>query len=219
MESFALTLNEVVECIVLSSDATHCEEDGLLALVSFIFGTSGMFWVLILNNPVSNWLKGKAINDKYIMERFNNFYSDHAETAVLAIKKGNTIKDLELLAISPKANEFFGKRADSKELIGKSREKLLQMLGEFMDQADYDAFARDQERLLQEYGVGQEAHAKVFVKFNNKHHNQSYKGGVFLPVFVSRGHEIKKRFNKSEQVIQITYLDLKPIIPIMQKCL
>ena len=216
MESFALTLDEVVGCFIRSSDSTHCIQDGLLALVSLIFGTGGMFWILISNNRVSKWLKGKAINDKYILERFNNFYSDHAETAVLAMKKGGTIKDLKLLAVSAKANEFFGNTADFKGLIGKSHQELLEILREFMDQADYDAFVSDQERLLEEYSAGREAYAKVSVKFNDRHPQQSYKGGAFLPVVVNRGHETKKIFNRSEQVIQVNYLDLKPLIPVVE---
>ena len=188
-----------------------------IAVLFLVLGGGITIGGLKIENPIGNWLKRIAVHDDYIIERFNQLQSYHAATAVLVAKKGDRFTSATLQDISTKANEFFGKRAESKDLIGKSGGELIEMLRHWMEPADYEAFVQDQNRLLKQYSADQEAHAKVPTVFNDKHPHQSHKHGIFLPVIVSLEPEEKKESERSEQVLEITYLDLRPIIPIVGK--
>ncbi len=188
-----------------------------LIIVLLLLGGSVTVGGLIVENPLGGWLKQKLIGDTYIIQRFNQLQSYHVATAVLAVKKGDKLTGATLRGASTKANEFFGKRAESKDLTDKNGQELMNLLREWMNPDDYDAFLKDQNRLFAQYGADQEAHAKVPVIFNDKHPNESYRHGIFLPVIVSLGSEEKKKSDESEQILEITYLDLKPLIPIVEK--
>lgn len=186
-------------------------------LVFLLLGGGVTVGGLYVKNPFSDWLKQELIEDRYIIQRFNQLQSYHAATAVLAVKKGDKLTGATLRGASTKANEFFGKRAESKDLTDKNGQELMNLLREWMNPDDYDAFLKDQNKLFAQYGADQEAHAKVPVIFNDKHPNGSYRHGIFLPVIVSLGSEEKKKSDESEQILEITYLDLKPFIPIVEK--
>ena len=187
-----------------------------IAVLFLVLGGGVTIGGMTVKNPIGNWLKRIAVNDDYVLKRYNQLQSYHAATAVLVVKKGDSLRSATLQDISTKANEFFGKRAESEDLIGNSGGELMKLLRKWMDPADYEAFEKDQNRLLEQYSADQEAHAKVPVIFNDKHPNQSHQHGIFLPVIVSLEPE-KKESHQSEQVIEITYLDLRPIIPIVEK--
>ena len=158
----------------------------------------------------------KSSVEKYVIERFNQLESYHASTVILAVKTGAHLTDAKLHTVSVKANEFFGKTAYSKDLIGKSGDELMRILQEWMKRKDYDLFENDQARVFQQYSDDQEAHAEVPVVFNDKHPH--HPNGVFLPVIVTLGPiKTKKKNEQTERFIQITYLDLKPLMPIAKK--
>ena len=188
---------------------------GLGALLSFVLGGGITIGSLTIENPIGNWLKQEIIDNTYIIQHLNQLDSYHANTVVLAIKKGSQLKAATLQGASVKANEFFGLRAESKELIGKSGPELMEKLRPWMDPVDYEALEKDQQRLFKQYSADQNAHAKVPVRFNSQHPN--HPNGRFLPVIVSLGPETKKNSDQSEQIIEITYLDLKSVVPIVEK--
>ena len=188
-----------------------------IAVLFLVLGGGVTIGGMTVENPISGWLKRMVINDDYVIKRFNQLQSYHAATAVLVARKGDILTSATLQDISSKANEFFGKRAGSKDLIGRSGGDLIEMLRNWMEAADYEVFVEDQNRLLKRYSADQEAHARVPVVFNDKHPNQSHKHGIFLPVIVSLEPEEKKESERSEQVLEITYLNLRPLIPIVEK--
>lgn len=180
-------------------------------LVVFLGGGLSM----IFENPIGNYLKNKIVSDRYVIERFNQLESYHASTAVSMVKTDGTLTNVTLRGVSTRANEFFGKRPESKELIGKTGEDLMKMIGNWMDSADYDAFKNDQQRVLEEYSADQDAFANVPVVFNSTH--PKHPDGIFLPVIVSLVPVEKKNSGKSEQWIQIDYLDVNRFIPVVDK--
>lgn len=179
-------------------------------LISFILG--GSMGSMTFENPIGDFLKSKIVADQYVIQRFNQLESYYASTAVLAIKRDNklTLTDITLKDINARANEFFGKRPESKELRGKTGPDLMKILRDWMDTTDYEAFKEDQERVFKQYGHDQDAFAKVPVVFNDKH--PKHPNGVFLPVIVSLGSEEEKNSKSSERLIQIDYLDMSRFV-------
>ena len=187
----------------------------VMFVLLFVLGGSGTVGIIILENPFGKWLKGIVITEGDIIEHFEQLQSYHANTAVMVVKTGGIPSQAKLQNISIKANLFFGKRVDSQELLGKSTAELIELLSKWMEKADYEAFKKDQARLFGQYSADEPAYAQVPVKFNDKH--PTYKNGIFLPVIISLGPEEKKDANESEQLLEITYLDLKPLIPVLEK--
>lgn len=184
-------------------------------LISLILG--GSMGSMTFENPIGDFLKSRIVADQYVIQRFNKLESYHESTAVLIVKKGSTLTDVTLKAVSDKSNEFFGKRSESNELIGRTGKDLLEILREWMDPTDYEAFKEDQKRVFKQYGHDRDAFAKVPVVFNSKHPNPKYQNGVFLPVIVSLGRVEQKSSEESEQLIQIDYLDVSRFVPVVEE--
>lgn len=187
---------------------------GLAVIALYCRDTINVGGMSFQNLP-RRFLKDKIISGKDIVQLSTSLESYHASTAVLIVKKDSTITDVTLKSVSARANEFFGKRPESKELIDKNGEDLLKILHEWMDPTDYEAFKEDQERVFEQYGHDQDAFAKVPVVFNDKHSN--YPNRVFLPVIVSLGPVEKKNSEESERLIQIDYLDVRRFVPAVEE--
>ena len=186
-----------------------------LAVIAFYFRDTITIGSMSFQNLFRRFLKNRIISGKDIVQRSTYLESYHASTAVLIVKKGSTLTDVMLKSVSARANEFFGKRPESKELIGKNGEDLLKILREWMDPTDYEAFKEDQEIVFKQYGHDQDAFAKVPVVFNGKH--PKHPNCVFLPVIVSLGPVEKKNSGESEQWIQIDYLDVERFVPVVEE--
>ena len=187
----------------------------LLSFIFFVLGGGITIGGMTFENPVGNFLKNTIVADRYVIERFSQLESYHASTAVLTVKTDGTLRDVTLRDVSTRANEFFGKRPESKELVGKTGKDLMRILSNWMDTADYKAFEKDQGRVFEQYGKDQDAFAKVPVVFNSEH--PKHKNGVFLPVIVSLGPVEKKNSKSSEQWIQIDYLDVSRFVPAVEE--
>lgn len=204
----------------------------ILILVCLLVGGGITIGGVRFEHPIGIWIKNRmgikeddekdpekdAEEDveEGALERITGLESYHANTIVLAVKKGGKLTDAELLDVSSKANLFFGKRVETRELRGMKAGQLLPLLKAWMDEDKFEALALDQGRLFDEYLEEAEVHAKVPVIFNDKHPH--YKNRAFLPVIVSlsREREIGNR-GESEQSLQIVYLDLEPIVPVVKE--
>ena len=187
---------------------------GLAVIALYCRDTINVGGMSFQNLP-RRFLKDKIISGKDIVQLSTSLESYHASTAVLIVKKGSTITDVTLKSVSARANEFFGKRPESKELIDKNGEDLLKILYEWMDQDKYKAYEKDQHRLFEQYGHDKDAFAGVPIVFNGKHPN--HPNGVFLTVIVSLVPVEKKSSEESEQLIQIDYLDVERFVPVVEE--
>lgn len=175
--------------------------------------------------PIGIWLKkrmgikedSKKNSEDNALERISGLHSYHANTIVLAVKMRGEITSAELRSVSVKANEFFGKTAEPRDqLHGKKAGELLPLLEIWMDEDKFEALAKDQNRVFRQYAKGNVVHANVPVIFNGEHPH--YPNRAFLPVIVSYSSERKKGIHgEFEQTLQIVYLDLDPIIPVVEE--
>ncbi len=171
---------------------------------------------MTFENRIGDYLKNKIVPVSYIFQRFAQLDSYHANTIVLAVKRSGQLQSVTLRSASPKANLFFGMADSTKDLINRDGNYLLGRLKKFMKPEDYQAFAEDQKQVFQQYSQGQIAHAEVPVVFNDSHPSREYRGHKFLPMIVTLG-PTTTRYQQVEQLLQIVYLDLEDLIPIVKK--
>ncbi|MCY4385429.1 MAG: hypothetical protein OXE44_20055 [Nitrospinae bacterium] len=171
--------------------------------------------LVVLITGLGVWGAQRIFGKPNILRKLDSY---HANTIVMAVKRDGKLADAELLDVSNKANEFFGKSANAKELYRVKASQLLPLLKDWMDKDKFEAFAEDQDRLFKEYEAGKEMHAKVPVIFNDKHPHYQYRNRAFLPVIVSlSGERVKAKHGEKKQDLQIVYLDLEPIVPVVEK--
>ena len=171
---------------------------------------------MTFENRVGDYLKNKIVPVSYIFQRFTQLASYHANTIVLAVKRDGQLQSVTLRSASHKANLFFGMADSTKDLLNRDGNYLLGRLRKFMKPEDYQAFAEDQKQVFQQYSQGQIDHAEVPVVFNDSHPNREYRGHKFLPMIVTLG-PAATRSQQVEQLLQIVYLDLEDLIPIVKK--
>lgn len=141
---------------------------------------------------------------------YRNLESFHAITTVIAVTtEDGKLVDATLKEASIRAEFFYGKGPGAAEehLNGKKGEELINLLREFMDHEDYEAFIEDQVALFKDYTDGAAAYAKIPVIFNDNH--PEYGRRAFLPVIVSRGKVMELENNLAERYMQIAYLDME----------
>lgn len=162
------------------------------------------------NHPVMQKIKEKLVTDQDVLERLMQFRSYHAVTVVLAIKEGEKIADAEIKGRSSRANEFYGLTPASGELIGKKAGDLFEVIKNWMEPEDYQAFVNDQNCVMNNYQEGRDAFAKVPIKFNNNHPSNSYNNKTFLPIIVGLAGQQASGDRRSEY-LTVLYLDVEQI--------
>lgn len=152
-------------------------------------------------------LKNRIFTDNMIFEQLSRYHSYHAVTVVLTIKKAGTV-NAEIRASSNKASRFYGYSDEREPLTGHSTAELLSRLAQWMDPQDFKEFSEDQSRVFTDYNNGGEAHAKVPIKFNDKHPNDDFKNKAFLPIIVKFSGSKKVKDEREEELITVLYLDV-----------
>lgn len=131
-------------------------------------------------------------DDKMITPLIDSDYSYYPLTVIFSVKRGQTFEKPYIYEVSPRANEFFGFSRESKELYGKTTEDLIDILKQWMDEQDYEAFVTDQIRLLKEYRENSEEEiekepilAEKPILFNNKHRYPAFRNKTFIPIIIT----------------------------------
>ena len=146
--------------------------------------------------PPEDWHEGLFHNASYPI------------TGVLVVKaKSGDVADARIQEASSSAESFYGFPPNTGALVGKKISDLFEILQNWMDPNDFEAFLADQRSNGERFAMGMLSTARVPIVFNDTHPNSAFHGKRFLPftLHLSQGG--------SGSFMTILYLDLKELLP------
>ena len=182
-------------------------------VATFLLGGSVTIGGMTFRNPVGDYLKTWVIKDRDVIDRVSQLKSLHAITTVLTVTEDGGDTTATLAAVSTRANEFFGKLAGSRDLIGQPASNLMELIKPYMDESDFDSMLKDQMRVLRDVEEDRPAIAHVPVLFNDTHPHESFRNKAFLPVVVNLETNESPWSGRSQQTMLLAYLDLDHFRP------
>ena len=209
--------NRVMEDRAMSIEVRTVIRDNYLVIgaliVTFVFGGSVTIGGMTFRNPIGDYLKTFVIKERDVIDRVSQLKSLHAITTVFTVTETAGPATATLTAVSTRANEFFGKLADSKDLIDQPAGILMDLIKPYMDETDYNRLLQDQLRLLKEVEADRPAIAQVPVIFDDRHPHDSFRNRAFLPVIVNLETSESATRDRSEQTMLLAYLNLDHFRP------
>ena len=145
--------------------------------------------------PAEDWHEGLFQN------------APHAITGVLVLNaKAGNMAQATIQKASATAEAFYGFAPNSGEnLVGKELTELIEILKDWMNPDDYEAFVADQRTNGARFAKGRLSAARIPVVFNNEHPTPALRGKSFLPFTLHLSQGAGGSF------MTILYLDLKEL--------
>ena len=144
--------------------------------------------------PAEDWHEGLFQNASYPI------------TGVLVVKaRSGEVADARIQEASTSAETFYGFPPNTGALVGKKIANLFEILQNWMDPKDFEAFVADQKSNGERFAMGMLSTARVPIVFNDTHPNSALHGKRFLPFTLHLSQAGSGSF------MTILYLDLKEL--------